>query len=83
MIQVISNTLCNNKDNFILLQCIDDLQTYYKSLGFQKVQDGSKWLQLPSMKNHYNEINATKHLHCYILDSNIIINHKQKTFINR
>ena len=34
------------------------------------------------MINHYDEINATKHVHCYILDSNTIINHKKKTFTN-
>ena len=34
------------------------------------------------MKTYYNEINATKHTHCYILDLNIIINHQKKTFIN-
>ena len=37
MIQVISNTLCNDKGNVILLKCTDELQSYYKSVGFQKV----------------------------------------------
>ena len=63
MIQVISNRLCNDKDNVILLKCADDLQSYYESVGFQKVQDDSEWLQIPNVKTHYNEINATKHLH--------------------
>ena len=34
------------------------------------------------MKFHYNEINATKYIHCYILDSNTIINYRQEKFIN-
>ena len=46
------------------------------------MQDSSEWLQITNEKNHYDEINATKHVHCYILDSSTIINHKQKTFIN-
>ena len=82
MFQVISNTLCNDKDNVSLLKCTDDLQIYYESIGFQKVQDGLEWLQIPNLKNHYNEINATKHMLCHILHLNTIINHKKKTFIN-
>ena len=54
MIQVISNTLCNDKDNVNLLKCIDELQTYYESVWFQKVQDGSEWLQIANEKKHYN-----------------------------
>ena len=38
MIQVISNTLCNDKDNVILLKCTDEYQSYYESVGFQKKQ---------------------------------------------
>ena len=36
------------------------------------------------MKTHYNEKNETKHMHCYILDSNTVINHKHvnQTLIN-
>ena len=33
MIQVISNTLCNDKDNTILLKCIEKLQLYYWLVG--------------------------------------------------
>ena len=36
MIKVISNTLYNDKNNAILLKCIDELQSYYESVGFQK-----------------------------------------------
>ena len=46
------------------------------------MQDDSEWIQIPNVKTHYNETNATKHVHCYILDSNSIVNHKQKTSIN-
>ena len=42
MIQVISNTSCNDKEYFILLKFTDELQSYYESVGFQKVQDDSE-----------------------------------------
>ena len=42
MIQVIPNTLCNEKDNVILLKCIDELQTCYKSVEIQNQKDGSE-----------------------------------------
>ena len=42
IIQIISNTLCNDKDNITLLKCADELQSYFKSVGFQKEQDGSE-----------------------------------------
>ena len=49
MIQVISNTLYNDKDYVILLKCIDELETYSESLGFQKykmVLNGFNFLML-------------------------------------
>ena len=67
MIQVISNTSCNNKDNIILRKCTDELKSYYESIGFQKLQDYSGWLQFPNVKTHYNEINATQHMQTSML----------------
>ena len=34
LVQVISNTLCNEKENVVLLKCTDDPKSYYQLLGF-------------------------------------------------
>ena len=42
----------------------------------------SKLLNISEVKTHFQEIQATKSLYCYIIESNIVIDHKSKTFIN-
>ena len=49
---------------------------------FTCVTKKSKWLDIPEVKTHYEEIQATKLFHCYIIESNIGIDDKSKTFIN-
>ena len=42
----------------------------------------SKWRNISEVKTHYQEIQATKSLHYYIMESKNVIDHKSKTFIN-
>ena len=65
-----------------MLKCTNELQPFYESTGFKHVTKKSKWLNISEVKTHYSEIQATKSLHCYIIESNIVIDHKSKTFIN-
>ena len=82
LIQSISNVLCKDKDNVVILKCTNELQSFYESIGFKGVTKKSKWLSIFEVKTHYQEIQATKLLYCYIIESNIVIDHKSKTFIN-
>ena len=66
-----------------MLKCTNERQPFYESIGFKHVTNKSKWLDISDVKTHYQEIQATKSLHCYIIESNIVIDYKSKTFINQ
>ena len=82
LIQSISNILCTDKDNIVMPKCNNELQLFYESMGFKCVTKKSKWFNISEVTAHYQEIQATKSLHCNIIESDIVIEHKSKIFIN-
>ena len=65
-----------------MLKYTNELQRFCESIDLKCVAKKSKWINIPDVKTHYQEIKATKLLHCYIIESNIVIDHKSKAFIN-
>ena len=65
-----------------MLKCTNELQPFCESIGLKRVTKKSKWLDIPEVKTHYEEMQATKLFHCYIIESNVVVDHKSKTFIN-
>ena len=88
MIQVISNTLYNDKDYVILLKCIDELETYSESLGFQKykmVLNGFNFLMLDiiimrGMQQNICILTFWTQIPSWII--NKYINHAEQSLIN-
>ena len=65
-----------------MFKCTNELQSFYESIAFKCVTKKSKWLKMSEVQTHYQEIQATKSVHCYIIESNIVIDYKFKPFIN-
>ena len=82
MTQVISNILCENKENVILLKCNQNVHTFYECIGFEQINHDDNWLKIPNVAKHYVEIKAAKKLYQYILKSNTTIDHHSVTFVN-
>ena len=82
LIQSFSNVLCKDLDTIVILKWTNEHQPFHESKDFKCVTKKPKWLDTPDVKTHYHKIKATKSLHCYVLESYIVIDHKSKTFIN-
>ena len=82
MIRAITNILCYNKENVDLLKHTDSLAPFYEFVGFKRITGVSKWLNIVDVVRHYEEIQAAKRLHSYILKSNIDIDHNLIKFVN-
>jgi len=82
LVQVISNILCNNKENVVLLKCTSELKSFYELIGFEEITSDSDILAIPEVKKHYNEIKHSADMFYFILKSNTVIDHLKKNFIN-
>ena len=82
LVQVISNTLCNNKENMVLLKCTEDPKSFYELIGFEEITSDSDILAINEVKKHYNEIKHSADMFDFILKSNTVIDHLKKNFIN-
>ena len=51
LVQVISNTLCNNKDNMVFHKCTNEPKSYYELIGFWDISSESDKLAIPEVKN--------------------------------
>ena len=83
MIQVISNVLCEGKDNVVLLKANKETATFYQPLGFKKITSSSKWMTLTNVKKHFKHFSYPRDaLSPYALDSKTQINHLRRKIIN-
>ena len=82
LIQIISNMLSNGVEKAVILKCVEELESFYETIGFTEIHKGSKWLQIEEVIDHYDLMEATIPLKTYILKPDATIDHKTKTFIN-
>ena len=53
LVQVISNTLCNDKENVLLLKFNDKPKSYYHN-WFEEIEDNDKRLNHGQVAKHYD-----------------------------
>ena len=82
LIQIVSNMLSNGVKYMFMLKYIEQLKSFYGTIGFIEIYKALKWSQIQKVIDHYDLIKATIPLKTYTLNSKAMIDHKMKTFIN-
>ena len=57
-LKLYKNILCNWVQNLVMWKCVEELESFYETIGFTEIHEATKWLQFQEVIDHYDLIKA-------------------------